>query len=230
MSRSVTSLRTETPSCIRINLTRFGRTTSPTGSPSTFTTSSGAVACAIPYGLSNTPLNNTSATVSWTPLVTADSFLVRYSIFGTTNYIWKKILGTGGVTSTTLTGLIPNSQYQWQVRPICNGVPAGPYSVSDVINVPPSPARLSTPLADDRFVVYPNPATELVNIQFESATNEKAIVQLIDLTGRILKNNEFSAVSGNNMITLPLHGISRGVYTLIIQTGDVRRQSRISVE
>ena len=198
--------------------------------PSTFTTSSGAVACAIPYGLSNTPLNNTSATVSWTPLVTADSFLVRYSIFGTTNYIWKKILGTGGVTSTTLTGLIPNSQYQWQVRPICNGVPAGPYSVSDVINVPPSPARLSTPLADDRFVVYPNPATELVNIQFESATNEKAIVQLIDLTGRILKNNEFSAVSGNNMITLPLHGISRGVYTLIIQTGDVRRQSRISVE
>lgn len=198
--------------------------------PSTFTTSSGAVACAIPYGLSNSPLNNTSATVSWTPLVTADSFLVRYSVFGTTNYTWKKISGTGGVTSTTLTGLTPNTQYQWQIRPICNGVPAGPYSVSDVISVPPSPIRMSAALADDNFIVYPNPATDQVNIRFESSENTNARIQLTDLTGRIIYRHEFTTVSGENIFTFSVQGISRGVYTLIVETGEVKRQSGICVQ
>ncbi|MBK9541365.1 MAG: fibronectin type III domain-containing protein [Bacteroidetes bacterium] len=197
---------------------------------SSFTTSSGAVACGIPYGLSNLPLNNTSATVSWTPLVTADSFLVRYSVFGTTNYLWKKILGTPGVTSTTLTGLTPNTLYQWQVRPICNGVPAGPYSVSNTITIPPSPIRMSSSVLNDQFTVYPNPATDLVNIRFESTENSKIKIQLIDLTGRILNSREFTAVNGENLFSLPLTGLSKGIYTIIVENGDVKRQSRISVD
>ena len=198
--------------------------------PSTFTTSSGAVACGIPYGLSNTPLNNTSATVSWTPLVTADSFLVRYSIFGTTNYMWKKILGTPGVTSTTLTGLTPNTVYQWQIRPICNGVPAGPYSVSDMITIPPSPVRMSASINSNEFLVYPNPATQLINIRFAAEQSVTTRVQLVDLTGRIVRNQEFTAVAGENLLTIDMNDLARGIYTLIVDSGNIQQQSRITLE
>ncbi|HNP50114.1 MAG TPA: T9SS type A sorting domain-containing protein, partial [Bacteroidia bacterium] len=191
---------------------------------------SGAVACGIPYGLSNTPLNNTSATVSWTPLVTADSFLVRYSIFGTTNYMWKKILGTPGVTSTTLTGLTPNTVYQWQIRPICNGVPAGPYSVSDMITIPPSPVRMSASINSNEFLVYPNPATQLINIRFAAEQSVTTRVQLVDLTGRIVRNQEFTAVAGENLLTIDMNDLARGIYTLIVDSGNIQQQSRITLE
>ena len=134
------------------------------------------------------------------------------------------------MTSTTLTGLTPNTLYQWQVRPICNGVPAGPYSVSNTITIPPSPIRMSSSVLNDQFTVYPNPATDLVNIRFESTENSKIKIQLIDLTGRILNSREFTAVNGENLFSLPLTGLSKGIYTIIVENGDVKRQSRISVD
>ena len=89
---------------------------------------------------------------------------------------------------------------------------------------------MSSSVLNDQFTVYPNPATDLVNIRFESTENSKIKIQLIDLTGRILNSREFTAVNGENLFSLPLTGLSKGIYTIIVENGDVKRQSRISVD
>ncbi len=94
--------------------------------PATFNTVSSAVPCATPYGLGASGIGNTSAMISWTNLVTADTFRVRYSVNGTTNYIWKDVNGSGS-HSTLLSGLAPNTTYQFQISSKCVGV-SSPYS------------------------------------------------------------------------------------------------------
>ena len=63
---------------------------------------------------------------------------------------------------------------------------------------------MSSSVLNDQFTVYPNPATDLVNIRFESTENSKIKIQLIDLTGRILNSREFTAVNGENLFSREL--------------------------
>ena len=88
-----------------------------------------ALTCAIPSNLTTTNITNSSAQLNWTT-TTADSFLIRYTIHGTTNTVWKKISGQPNVTSNTLTGLAANTTYDWLVRSLCNGSAGSVYQSS----------------------------------------------------------------------------------------------------
>jgi hypothetical protein len=107
--------------------------------PGTFTTQSNPVPCITPYNLGATSITNVSALISWTNMVSADTFRVRYSVNGTTNFIWKDVNGGGG-SSTSLAALSPNMTYQFQVSSKCSGVTSA-YSPSFVFTT------LNTPVA-----------------------------------------------------------------------------------
>ena len=67
--------------------------------------------------------------------------------------------------------------------------------------------------------IYPNPATDIVNIKMNNSTQTK--VKLFDMAGRILKSKTFY-----NETSLILKGIRKGVYTILIETkkGTVSRK------
>jgi hypothetical protein len=182
-----------------------------------FTTANTPTPCVIPYDVHNTSVTGTTAVVNWTPNVPADSFMIRYSKYGTTNYFWKKISGAGGVTSTQLTGLNLNTSYQWQVRSICAGVSTSIYSLSDVFTT--SPFRLRD--ADDNTTlieVFPNPATDHVSVRFNSGISDKGRIFLLDFTGRMVTNQEITINEGENEIVLNTNSLSPGIYSLIFET------------
>lgn len=52
--------------------------------------------------------------------------MVRYNVRNTTNYVWVKT--PGSVRTLTLTGLLPNTSYDWAVRCICASAPSQAYS------------------------------------------------------------------------------------------------------
>ena len=193
-----------------------------------FSTTSGTIPCATPYDLNTTSILPNSATISWTPDVTADSFMVRYSIQGTSNYSWKKIVG--GVSSTGLTGLTNNSSYQWQIRSICNGVSISVYSASYSFNTPL--VRLSkneTISTDQHLFVYPNPASEKFNIRFNTSERENCIFYLVDMAGRIIYKREFTSASGENLKEIPTNGVAQGMYTGILESDTFKEQVRILI-
>ena len=64
------------------------------------------------------------------------------------------------------------------------------------------------------FSVFPNPAHDMVHISFEQVA--EATVSLTDLHGKVLRSE---AVSGQ-LYTLPLEGLSAGVYLLTVKRGE----------
>ena len=75
--------------------------------------------CPTPNALANT-VGPTSAVLTWGSLPCADSYSVRYrQKTGATTYgLWSAWVNTA-TNSATITDLIPNTTYQWNVKSIC---------------------------------------------------------------------------------------------------------------
>ena len=182
-----------------------------------FTTLNTPVPCIVPYGLSTTNITNNSAKVNWTNLVSADTFRVRYSINGTTNFMWKDVSGAGGTTNTTLTGLNSSATYQWQVRTICNGV-QGPYSSSVIFSTAAMrSADISSSNGFENLVMYPNPAHSKSTAEFSSDKPGNGVVTVSDLTGRILYTEPFTIREGLNVLEIDVATLPRGIYLVQLQ-------------
>lgn len=151
--------------------------------------------------------------------------MVRYSVLSTTNYVWKKITGSGGVFSTSLTGLTNNTSYQWQVRSICNGVSVSVYSASYSFATPlVRLAKQDLTLSDEHFTLYPNPADDKFYIRFQSENDENCKFYLVDLAGRIVYHAEFPALSGENIKEIPTHEFAQGIYTGIFESSSLKNK------
>ena len=57
--------------------------------------------CSVPTGVNAGNITNTTTDISW-DIQTADTFRIRYTIDGTTNYLYKDINGTGSPIVSTL--------------------------------------------------------------------------------------------------------------------------------
>ena len=194
-------------------------------SPNTFTTTNAPVLCGIPYGLSSSPINNANATVSWTNLITADSFLIRYSVNGTTNYFWKKIVGT--LNSTTLTGLSPVTTYQWQVRSLCSGAPSS-YSPSNTFS---TPVKLANPDLQTNIeaIIFPNPATEKTDLIFSAKEKGSALIRIVDISGRIVWNEKIQTADGKNTLEIVVNQFATGTYIIELTAEGVVSHLRLVV-
>jgi hypothetical protein len=88
-----------------------------------FTTSAAAVCCGTPSGFTTTT-TTTTATVNWSAVSGASSYLFRYRVAGTLG-------GTVLTTATpniTVTGLNPGTIYEFEARAICTNGATCPYS------------------------------------------------------------------------------------------------------
>ncbi len=72
--------------------------------------------------------------------------------------------------------------------------------------------------ASENISVYPNPATDFINIEFENKINVKSI-RILDIAGKQLFNSE-SLNFNNENVRIPVSGFPEGSYMLLIQTGE----------
>jgi hypothetical protein len=63
--------------------------------------------------------------------------------------------------------------------------------------------------------VFPNPATESVNVMFEAIGSEFQ-VNLMDITGRLMNSQVLSGVSGTQTVTFPVSNLAKGSYIVKI--------------
>jgi Metallo-peptidase family M12B Reprolysin-like/Secretion system C-terminal sorting domain/Bacterial pre-peptidase C-terminal domain/Fibronectin type III domain len=80
-----------------------------------FTITSAAL-CGDPAGLTTTAITNTSATLNWSAVANATSYLAEYQVTGGST--WNTI-GTTNTTSINLGGLTQGTSYTWHVRATC---------------------------------------------------------------------------------------------------------------
>ncbi len=84
-------------------------------------------------------------------------------------------------------------------------------------------AKLATSVSDldilNTLKIYPNPSSDLVNIEFANALEANADIQLYDLTGACVLKQSFTADLTNNKLSLSCKDLNSGMYILSINSG-----------
>ncbi len=71
------------------------------------------------------------------------------------------------------------------------------------------------------FVLYPNPASEMVQIYYSVKGDPELYFSLSDITGRLIKQIKISDKStGQKVVSLDTQSLSTGVYFVEMHTGD----------
>ncbi|MFM7839507.1 MAG: T9SS type A sorting domain-containing protein, partial [Chitinophagaceae bacterium] len=89
--------------------------------------------CAAPSGLTSSGLDTSSATVSWTAVNTANSYLLNYKL--STSASWTSLATSN--TTEQLGNLNSSSVYDWRVKTICGIGDSSTFSVSQFTTLTP---------------------------------------------------------------------------------------------
>jgi len=66
--------------------------------------------------------------------------------------------------------------------------------------------------------MYPNPASESVNVTFSSEESAEGVISVMNLMGQMVYNENVSVHEGYNMVTLPVNQLRAGVYMVNVKT------------
>lgn len=95
-----------------------------------------------------------------------------------------------------------------------------PGSVIDTIEVTGfDPTPTSEPIKNDKFLVFPNPTSDIINVYFELEQMQQVELTLVDLYGRTLQNVPYQSIQEGS-IELNLQGLSSGFYYLLLKIDD----------
>jgi len=81
-----------------------------------------------------------------------------------------------------------------------------------------STAGIETIEGVDGLSLFPNPATSVINIGFESTRSQKIEFSIIDLYGRNVWSKEVTISTGNYIESIYLDNYSKGVYYICIKS------------
>jgi len=76
-----------------------------------------------------------------------------------------------------------------------------------------------TPAATLGMDLYPNPASDHVNVRFANSADEAVRVELLDATGQQLQGRMIPAAAGINVVPVDLAGLCPGIYVVRVSNG-----------
>jgi hypothetical protein len=82
---------------------------------------------------------------------------------------------------------------------------------------------------DFKAKIYPNPAQQMINIEYSSAKYEQIAVRVIDLAGKTLISQNINSFVGNNTKQLDVSRLANGVYNVSINSQSGRFNQRIII-
>ena len=129
------------------------------------------------------------------------------------SYIWLSETGKYFLAEATMVTDTPTSQaeFRYQIpKPFASGL----------LDVAQNTVRLKT---------YPNPANEELTIDLANPEAQILLVDLYDITGKLVQHVAVEANSGNNTLTLPVSSVNNGLYTLHISGNKLNAYSRVMI-
>ena len=82
----------------------------------------------------------------------------------------------------------------------------------------------------ERFNLYPNPSNGSFNLKFNTESNENVEIQLYDLTGRLVKELQFSNISFQFSERISFQNTAKGFYVLKIKNGTKQTSRKLLIE
>jgi hypothetical protein len=80
--------------------------------------------------------------------------------------------------------------------------------------------------------VFPNPAADFVSVVFDSKVADNATFNLLDLNGRTVMSENFSANTGLNQYSVDLasKNLPAGIYVATLRAGNVLKTTKLIVQ
>lgn len=173
--------------------------------------------CLFPDGLITTDITPTSATFNWNAANGAIKYKLSYKVSG--NNPWL----TTTVTTNTLqlSGLAPNTNYNWKVKSICSNSPSISSDFSPIASFKTSPARLTESTMQTVIEIYPNPVGDQLQISVSNDMTFPLTCMIYDLYGRMLVSAKLTEPLG----TIDVKDLAAGNYFITVVTADNQRWS-----
>jgi hypothetical protein len=162
---------------------------------------------------------------------------------------WSNLTANGTTVRPTITvsNLIPNECYKFAIYDsygdgLCCAYGAGSYSVTDAAGtilltggsftfsdgglIRSGVANLDE-LHIKEFNVYPNPASDVLNVAFE--TSEAAIITLLDLQGRVVATQNANGQTGTQVVEFAVNELAKGSYIVNISSNGFTKTQNVVV-
>lgn len=183
----------------------------------TFTTAAQTqvpLTCLPPTNLQISAIGTHGATLSWTAANNAHSYFIQLKLSSSSTWGGNSTSNT----SRVYTNLSPNTSYDYRMRASCTGTVnnnSAFTSIGTFTTNPLATKALFDP-TENLWNVFPNPAHNLVNVQFNALQETPMQFQLFDITGRLVKTIVETPVKGNNQLEFNLEALSQGIYMMKI--------------
>lgn len=113
-----------------------------------------------------------------------------------------------------------------------NGQPSGDYVYTGNQVISPSSGNAISEVSyTNPLNIYPNPASDFINVQFNLPKSENVEIKLYDLAGRMswsLTKNELSAGENNIIVKLP-ENLSKGIYMIRLESSSANIFRKIMI-
>jgi hypothetical protein len=160
------------------------------------------------------------------------------TVGGANNYTWT-VPNSATITSGQGTKIITvdfnlisanNQTVSVRTDNACGQSPLRSLSGISINNIYCGPRLAGENSSITQVNVFPNPATDLVTIQFNAADESNYRLRLTDMLGREIFVKEGTTSEGKNTMQLGLETLNGGVYFVEIQSGEGSQSIRLMVE
>ncbi len=131
---------------------------------------------------------------------------VTYDTGGDGMYNWPSNHGTGYIKFYDIEGNQYTTLEEWFGEEIRHQFVYSDYGVNIKENKK----------VTDGISVFPNPANDIINIRFDYENINKAIVRIIDITGKISIEKQLNNINNNKTQQLDISNLKKGIYFINI--------------
>jgi chitodextrinase len=162
-----------------------------------------------PQNLTVTDITKNSFILHW-EISTDNVGVIRYEVI-----MDDDVYGNTAENYLLISSLTPNTSYLMKVRAFDSAENVSPYSVDLQVKTLSESVNLSEKNIDD-IKIYPNPASEQVNISISSNHGESIIIKLLSIQGKEVLSRRFENPVGKNVMNINTSSFDNGVYFMII--------------
>jgi hypothetical protein len=176
-------------------------------------------------------ITTNSARFNWSAMPNATNYTLQFRRSGTSS--WTSVNSTA--TSVTRTGLLCNTTYQYQIRTRCGNswTAYGPIRTFTTASCNKETGENQLPMIEQvfDFSVFPNPASDLINLQLHGADETAAyFVRIFDMSGRMVVSKRLNMIQeAGNTLQLDATELKDGLYLIQIINGENTHSKRIVI-
>ncbi len=189
----------------------------------------------IPTGLITTNISSTSAKLNWTAVSGATNYTIQGRRTGSNWITIGPLIGTSKTINSQISACMT---YEWKVKANCSySVTSSEYSNTATFTTTGCgvSGKTDSELVAEwdggfkTFSLSPTPANNLVTLYYSTETETPLNISIIDVTGRVVAQQNAFATQGDNTINLATNQLPQGYYVVELNDGTTKMHEKLLI-